>query len=224
MSYTAQIEAQYLAARTNWKEDHRIRVHRAISWLKASEKYAGEDIDVAFLAAVNAANACWAVNRAKDRESIDHLVEQLRGTESLKKITMMLASKEGTEWANMMIGNKYFYPEYAEYVRGEMSEDAWLNQATKNHEKAQNAFDRKHFDTVLAVVLKQLVSQRAQVAHGYTTYESSANRKPLKMTTTMLAKIVGQILLEMIKSPQKDWGDMPYLFKDEKYKGTFKKA
>ena len=121
MSYTSKIETQYLATRTNWNEGLRVRVHRAISWLKASEKYAGNDVDVAFLATVNAANACWADNQGKDREGIAELVKRLRGTEALKKIWMILASKEGSEWTDMLIGNKYLYWEYANFCAARLT-------------------------------------------------------------------------------------------------------
>jgi len=224
MSFVNKIEAQYLDERTNWKEGHRLRVHRAISWLKASEKYATSDVDFAFLATVNSANACWAVNRFKDRESIENLVKELQGSESLKKIESLMKSKEGNEWIIMLIGNNYLYPEYSNYLRGELSEDAWKRKAKTNIGYAKLAFEQRRYDKVLDICLKQCVSQRAQVAHGYSTYGSSANRRPLQLTTTVLSKIVGQILLEMIRSPEKDWGNVPYLVKDEKYRTAFKNA
>ena len=34
-----QIEEAYREGRDNWDEDHRIPVHRAISWPKSAEKY-----------------------------------------------------------------------------------------------------------------------------------------------------------------------------------------
>jgi hypothetical protein len=223
VSYTSKIETQYLAQRTNWNEGLRVRVHRAISWLKASEKYAGNDVDVAFLSTVNAANACWADNQGKDRDGIAELVKRLRGTEALKKIWMILASKEGSEWTDMLIGNKYLYWEYAEFLRGELDEEQWEEKALRNYKNAQQAAREKRFDYLLRFCLSQCVSQRGQIAHGFSTYESSANRKPLKLTTTVLPKIVGQILLEMMKSPDKDWGVTPWLYQDEKYKGAFKR-
>jgi len=223
MSHIDKIETQYLEKRTNWDEGLRVRVHRAISWLKASEKYSQDDIDVAFLAAVNAANACWADNRGNDRDGIAELVKRLRNTESLKKITMLLASNEGTEWMNMLIGNKYLYWEYAEHLRAELDEEQWEHKALRNYKNAKTAMSEKRYDYLLRLCLSQCVSQRGQVAHGFSTYESSANRKPLKLTASMLRKIVGQILYEMIKNPTKDWGVTPWLYQDEKYKGAFKR-
>ena len=53
-----KIEEAYRENRDSWNEDHRIRVHRAVSWLKSADKYQ-DDPDICFMSAVNAANACW---------------------------------------------------------------------------------------------------------------------------------------------------------------------
>ena len=69
-------------------------------------------------------------NRGNDRDGIGELVKRLRNTESLKKITMLLASKEGTEWMNMLIGNKYLYWEYAEHLSGRNRRERMGAQST----------------------------------------------------------------------------------------------
>ena len=74
-----QIEEAYRENRDSWNEDHRIRVHRAISWLKSADKYQ-DDPDICFMSAVNAANACWGRPMTHDKDAITMLCKNLEGT------------------------------------------------------------------------------------------------------------------------------------------------
>lgn len=217
-----ELEALYLDERGKWDEEFRIRVHRAISWLKASEKYADSDIDMSFLGAMNATNACWSDNKGKDRDGITDMVGLLRGTDSLKQIhKLVMNSGEGKEWSVMLINNEHLYAEYVEYLRGKASEHEYKERIRKNQESALWALKNHKFDQILTRCLSQCVSLRSQVAHGFSTYESSANRRPLELTASMLRKITLHIIHEMIKSPKKNWGETPWLYPNEKYEGAF---
>ena len=43
-------------------ENHAIRLHRAISWLRCAEKYSDKDEDIAVIALWIAFNSCYAID------------------------------------------------------------------------------------------------------------------------------------------------------------------
>ena len=206
-----KLEENYRAKRDRWTEDHRIRVHRAISWLKSAEKYK-DDPDICFMSAVNAANACWGRPMTHDKDAIKKMCEQLERTPSLKKIHDAFRSAEGQKWFIILINNKHLYWQYWRFIQGEINEDEFNIKANGFRRYALKAMKEQRYDYLLKSVLHQALSIRGQVFHGFTTYESSANREVLELSAKMFQKLIGIIVSEMIASPDKDWGTVPWTF------------
>ena len=77
---------------------------------------------------------------------------------------------------------------------------------------AIKAINEQRYDYLLKSVLHQALAIRGQVFHGFTTYESSANREVLELSALMFRKLISVIVSEMIASPDKDWGTVPWTF------------
>ena len=218
-----QIEEAYRENRDSWNEDHRIRVHRAISWLKSADKYQ-DDPDICFMSAVNAANACWGRPMTHDKDAITMLCKNLEGSGALKKIHSAFRSAEGQRWLMILISNKHLYWQYWRFLQGEIDEHEFNVKASGFKRYAIKAINEQRYDYLLKSVLHQALAIRGQVFHGFTTYESSANREVLELSALMFRKLISVIVSEMIASPDKDWGTVPWTFGTDKQEHNIKKV
>ena len=206
-----ELEALYKQQRKRWTEEHRIRVHRAVSWLKSADKYS-DDPNIAFFSTMNAANACWGGLMEKDPESIVRLGKNLEGTKAMKSVESIFRSADGSKWLTMLAENKHLYWQYWRYLEGEMDLSAFNEKARYIKGYMVKAIKTGKYAYLLRTALQQCLALRAQVFHGFSTYDSKANKEALTLTARVLRKITSAIVLEMIQNPEKDWGRVPWTF------------
>ncbi len=209
-----QLEARYKQERKRWTEEHRIRVHRAVSWLKSADKYS-DDPNIAFFSTMNAANACWGGLMEKDPESIVRLGKNLEGTKAMKSVESIFRSADGSKWLTMLLENKHLYWQYWRYLEGEMDLSAFNQKAASSKQYAIKAIKTGKYAFLLKSSLMQCLALRGQVFHGFSTYDSKANKEALTLTAKVMRKITSALVLEMIQNPDKDWGRVPWTFGEE---------
>lgn len=209
---TAEIDEAYREKRDGWEENLRIRVHRSVSWLKSAEKYS-DDVDIEFMSCVNAINALWGIQMMADKDAIKRLCKILseNGTSS-KRIASAFSSAEGSQWLQMLINNKHLYWQYWMFLNGEMNENEFKVKARNFKAYALKAIETRKYEYLLSSALHQVIALRGQVFHGFTTYQSKANREILQLSSKMLRKFTGIILSEMMDKPNIDWGQTPWTF------------
>ena len=211
-----ELEALYKSKRSKWDESHRIRVHRAISWMKNAEKYI-DDPDVSFMGALNAMNALWGQLGVNDRDAVEALADNLRGTSAEKEIKNLYGSREAQKWLGMLIGNKHLYWQYWRYLQGEMSEDEYKKKAQAYRSYAMRSVKDGKYLYLLKATMTQAVVLRSQVFHGFTSYESRDNRDIIALTAKMMRKLAIIVATAQIEEPNRDWGITPWTFgKDQK--------
>ena len=220
-----ELEAKYKKNRRSWNEDHRIRVHRAISWLKSSEKYS-TDPDIAFMGALNAMNALWGQLHVKDKEAVHKLSVNLTGTSAMKEIVNIFRTQQGQRWLTMLVDNKHLYWQYWVYLQGDMDETQYKRASANHRQQALRAIREQKYSWLLKSVMEQAVVLRSQVFHGFTTYDSKVNREIISLTALMMRKIGIIIANAQIDEPRRDWGITPWTFgsepKPQKQRSTLK--
>lgn len=210
-----ELEEKYKKHRDAWEEEHRIRIHRAISWLKSSVKYI-EDRDIAFIGTLNAMNACWGQLGVNDKDAIEKLANNLHGTEAMKQITNLYRTRDGDRWLRGLIENKYLYWQYWRYLQGEMDETRFLQQARSHRSYARGALESGNYKWLLKATMTQTVVLRSQVFHGFTTYHSEQNKEVITLTAKMMRKLAIIVINAMIDEPNRDWGTTPWTFGNPK--------
>ena len=93
-----------------------------------------------------------------------------------------------------------------------MDLSAFNLKAASAKQYALKAIKTGKYAFLLKSSLMQCLALRGQVFHGFSTYDSKANKEALTLTARVLRKITSAIVLEMIQNPEKDWGRVPWTF------------
>ena len=191
-------------------ETLKIRLHRAISWLKSAEKQA-ENLDMKFISLWISFNACYAV----DLNGISTKSEKAK----LRDFTSSLVDFDRTRLYNLfwekysgpvkvLIENKFVFEKFWEYTRGE-SQDYQI-AFNKSIETATNCLSKQNIEGLLEIVLERLYTLRNQIIHGGATYNSKLNRSQLRDACNIIQLLVPIIIDIMLENGEHDWGEIAY--------------
>lgn len=239
MSYNIQdLTTHYHEHRDTYPEPFRLRIHRALSWLKRAERDDGEwmceslgkaaqhaklpwdrlpeDWDIRFIALWVAFNAAYANEIdgrqiSADKHDLRTFLQklcQLDNEQQLQKIVWDTFSGS----IRVFLDNPYVFQAFWDYQNGKTNRAAWEENFTAAKRKAQAALLNQDTATVLLIIFERLYTLRNQIIHGGATYNSSANRHQLKEACAILGGIVPVILHIMMSHPDQDWGKPFYPF------------
>ena len=194
----------------NLTETLTIRLHRAISWLKSSEKQE-ENLDMKFLSLWIAFNACYAV----DLNGITSKPERAK----LRDFTSSLVQFDRTRLYNLfwekysgpvrvLIENKFVFEKFWEYNRGEI--DDYITAFNKSKSTALNCLSKENIEGLLEIVLERLYTLRNSLVHGGSTHNSKLNRAQLRDACNILQLLLPIIIDIMLENGEHDWGKIPY--------------
>lgn len=188
-----------------------LRIHRAISWIKAAEQ--AQDEDTKFIHYWIAFNSAYAGDTEDFRLSEK---EQHRGffrtlTESDADSLLYAAIWQSYPQAiRVLLENQYVFEPFWDYKRGLISEEDWLNRFYKSKNWALTALSKKNTEAVLVVIFHRLYTLRNQLIHGGATWNSSVNREQLRDGLNILKTIVPLVVLIIMDNHRKDWGSVRY--------------
>lgn len=190
----------YLHNRQQYAEPFRLRIHRALSWLKKAASSA-EDWDIQFITLWIAFNAAYAKeteygNSSPDREGFRQFIQAVCHLDSEHKIYHLVWNTFSGSLKSLL-DNPYAFKAFWDYHNGSISELAWQEQFSSARKKAYAALASKDTDTVLAIVFDRLYTIRNQLIHGGATYGSSVNRQQLKSGCAILGTCIPAILMIM---------------------------
>lgn len=192
-------------------QNDKIRLHRAISWVKCAEEHS-HNPDIKFITLWIAFNACYAIDEAHldaftEKDHFKEFIKKLVNHDSEKLFFNILWNKFSGP-IRLLIENKYAYKYF------------WVAQREKNMdwEKSFNSAIRKvgehlasqEVDKLVEVVLDRLYTVRNQLLHGGATYNSKVNRSQVKDAGNILAFLVPVIIYTMITHIDDDWGLIKY--------------
>ena len=192
-------------------ENDRIRIHRAISWLKCAEEQE-DNPDLKFISLWIAFNACYAENELNDFS----LTERQRFTDFISKLVkhdqeefiFELLWHKFSGPIRLLIDNKYAYKLFWD---AEHNNDIdWQNRFEQSKIDSWKYLSNQEVARFLEVVLDRLYTVRNQLLHGGATYQSKVNRSQVKDATQILDFLIPIIIDIMIRNIDDDWGEINY--------------
>jgi hypothetical protein len=192
-------------------ESTRIRIHRALSWLKCAED-CGENIDLKFISLWISFNAGYAGQNTGDyalteEQHFKDFVNRLIELDHSKIIFDLLWDKFSGP-VRLLIENKFAFKTFWSAQLNEAIN--WENQFKRSNAKALNYLSGQRVAELLAVVLDRLYTVRNQLIHGNATYQSYVNRAQVKDAVSILSFLIPVMLGIMIEHGSEDWGEINY--------------
>ncbi len=210
----------YKETRNSCDESFRIRIHRALSWMKKAEVLPKEDIDLKFISLWIAFNCSYGKELSQEGyfgEKVGYrdflsVISDLDEEKLLDKILWDRFSKS----IKTLLENKFTYQPYWNYYNGDESAADWEFTFQNYNKKALNALMSQNTALVLSIVFDRLYTIRNQLFHGGATRNSKANRLQLHDGCEILSEIMPAVITIMLNHHDRDWGRAYYPYvKDE---------
>jgi len=208
-SYSLKVRLKQLNESKN--ENDRIRIHRAISWLKCSEEQ-NDNPDLKFISLWIAFNACYAdsdnadyslTERKRFKEFISKLIEHDK-----EKLIFNLLWDKFSGSVRLLIENKYTFKLFWDANRDKSIR--WESDFNRSKSDSWNYLARQEVDKLLEIVLDRLYTVRNQLLHGGATYQSKVNRAQVKDAGRILQYLIPIVVDIMITNIDDDWGEINY--------------
>ena len=206
------LKQHHREVRKEHPESLKLRVHRALSWLKAAEEC--NQIDQKLLLLWISFNAVYA---QEDEENLS-LGEREKFKEFLGKLVRL--DKEnlihGIVWKNysgkirLFIDNPYVTRWFWDYRNGRMTEKDWERKFEQSKRDAMRTLATRNTVVFLGILFDRLYVLRNQLMHGGATWKSSTNRTQVRDGVNVLAELVPAIIHLTIEHPNEDWGEPCY--------------
>lgn len=192
-------------------QDHAIRLHRAISWLKAAEDQDAIP-DLRFISYWVSFNSCYAADlpdhgNSSERERYIAFTERLARLDTEQRLAKLLWHKFSGA-VRILISNQYVYGPFWDYQRGKKKD--WKKSFAAAETAAQRYLAKHNVSGLLQIVLGRLYTLRNQLLHGGATYKSKLNRSQVKDGANILGFILPVIIDIMLQHPEEDWGTINY--------------
>jgi hypothetical protein len=196
---------------TEFGEIHTIRIHRAISWLKAAEENENT-LDLKFICLWISCNSLYAIDniqfeKMKERERFADFVDRLVELDIENRLYNALWNKF-SQPIRLLVDNQFVYEPYWNYVRGDIFE--WEKGFKKQQKDAYIALSEKNVGFLFRIILDRLYALRNQLIHGGSTFKSKVNRFQVKDGISILSFVLPIMIDIMLDNPQENWGMIYY--------------
>jgi hypothetical protein len=209
---TAQnLQRKLKALQGQFSEVYSIRLHRAISWIKAAEEQE-KNQDLRLICLWVATNSLYAMDEARfeamaERERFADFVDRLVELDTEERLYNLLWNKFSGP-VRMLVENKYVYSPFWDFQRGEARD--WERGFERSIADANQALSKKNVNYLLRIVLDRLYVLRNQLVHGGATYKSKINRFQVRDGGNLLMTILPVIIEIMMNHQQEEWGRIYY--------------
>ena len=186
-----------------------IRVHRALSWVKAANE--SGQLDTKFIFLWIAFNAIYAreMDPAEDFSEKGLFCSFLKRLESLDADSLVF----GIVWQNysgkirLFIDNPYVSRPFWDFHTGRISEEEWKRKFDRSCRAAKHALAVKDTVTFTSILFERLYMLRNQLIHGGATWNSKVNRAQVRDGSRILEQIVPATICIVMENPAEPWGD-----------------
>lgn len=220
----ANLENRYKQERDAFPEPFRLRIHRALSWLKQAESHAHTlpqgNLDWQFICLWIAFNAAYAQDldhnaTPAERTSFRTFLQTVCRLDKEKQLYDLVWNKFSGS-IRLLLNNQYVFQPFWDFHNGKTSEAAWQDAFESSKRQAARALAEQDTDAVLAILFDRLYTLRNQMVHGGATCGSSANRAQLKDGCAFLSECIAVLLDIMLQHPaHSEWGKPFYPFVKE---------
>jgi len=195
--------------RETMSQDHAIRLHRAVSWLRCAEQYADTDEDVGFVALWIAFNSCYSADDGFNhtfRSDFEVFAQKLVARDVGQQIyTTLWMNYSG--FIRVLIDNRHVYQPFWESQRN--GDDRWEASFNQNRKFALRALANNDVPRLLSIVMERLYVLRNQIVHGGSTWQSGVNREQVRDGKRVLLELV-PLFIELMFDESEDWGKIFY--------------
>ncbi len=208
-----ELKQQLRACRDTVSQAHATRLHRALSWLKASAEQ-DNNLDMQLISLWVSFNACYAVDEGGSESLAEHfafqrLVEKLVKHDTHKQIYACLWETYSGP-VKSLIKNPYVYAGFWVAKRKDKNSEGWQGDFERQSVAALNSLSRQQVPELLSIVLDRLYVLRNQLLHGGATYQSKVNRQQVQDGVALLGSLVPTVIQIMLDAPDENWGDIYY--------------
>jgi hypothetical protein len=212
MSGRAAPLKEKLKQRESVFEEHtRIRIHRAISWLKRADAET-EDADARFIFLWISFNAAYAQElglEQTERELLRAFLSRHVAADAARRLHALLFEKYSGP-VRVLIDNHFVFEPFWRAVREHDASESWKASFSASQKAAMRAVMGMDTLTVLSVVFDRLYVLRNQLVHGGSTWNGRVNRRQVADGASLLYDLVPVLLACMIDNPELDWGPIAY--------------
>jgi len=203
-----KLKARHRELRDTLPENVVLRVHRALSWLKAADET--DQLDAKFIFLWIAFNAVYAQEIKAGGEFSekgafqDFLARLIRIDDNDMLYDIVWANFSGK--IRLFIDNRYVSHQFWNFQNGCLSATEWKRRFDGSCRAAQIALTSKDTATFTGILFDRLYMLRNQLMHGGATWESNVNRAQVQDGARILADLVPAIIHLVLENPNEEWG------------------
>jgi len=193
------------------RESSKVRLHRAVSWLRRAEQER-DDLDAQFIFLWVAFNAAYAREfgfEQSERDQLKQFLTLLLSVDAGKRLHRV-AFDQFTGPIRTLVENKFVFEPFWRALRDHDSSSQWEEQFAGSKRVALKSIMNGQTDTVLSIVCDRLYVLRNQLIHGGATWNSGVNRAQVKDGAHILLALVPIIIDLMLDHPEVDFGSIAY--------------
>ncbi|MDF7806099.1 HEPN domain-containing protein [Pontiellaceae bacterium B12219] len=202
------LKSRHREIRDGQPEAIRLRIHRALSWLKAAEQ--SDQADTRFIFLWITFNSIYAQEfNAHETFGEKGLLNRFLG-QLVKLDAENLIHK--IAWDNysgkirLFIDNPYCSRYFWNFHNGRLTEEQWKKKFEQSRRDAQRALAIKDTTIFCTILFDRLYVLRNQLMHGGATWKSDINRAQVKDGTRILEQIIPAMIYIMMENADEEWG------------------
>lgn len=189
----------------------RVRIHRAISWLRRAEAET-KDQDARFIFLWISFNSAYAQEfgfEQPERDLLREFLMRLLKADSGKTLHA-LVFKKFTGAVRTLIENKFVFEPFWRALREHDSSGRWEQRFERDKKAALKAVMDGDTLTVLGVIFDRLYVLRNQLVHGGATWNSKVNRQQVGDGAKLLDWLLPATIGLMLDNPEVEWGGIGF--------------
>lgn len=207
------LKQRHRLERENQPADIRLRIHRALSWLKRAEM-SQDDLDGQFIFLWISFNSAYSNltdpdNRKPERTTFEHFLSQVCELDRDNAIYQVIW-KEFPKSIRVLLSNKYVFQPFWDFHNGFIPEEQWIQRFDKANQDVNFALSKNNTGWVLSIVFSRLYTLRNQILHGGATWNSQVNRDQMRDAVAILSKLIPLIIKTLMDNPNQFIGEAVY--------------
>jgi len=206
-----ELKARLKQVEDQHTEPSRVRLHRAISWLKRAEQER-KDLDARFIFLWVAFNAAYASEFGFEKSERDKLHQFLATLVAVDrdKALHRVVFNDFTGPIRTLIGNRFVFEPFWKALREHDGSGRWEKRFATHNKAAMRYLLDGRTDAVLAIVFDRLYVLRNQLVHGGATWNSGVNREQVRDGAHILMALIPAIIERMLDHPELDLGEIAF--------------
>lgn len=212
------LKERHREIRGPWTREFNVRIHRALSWLRAAEDET-KDADVKFILLWIGFNAAYAntinVKSKTAREEFNEFFRIMAELDKYKLLYSLVWDRWDYE-IRSLLRNKFIFKSFWDNYNGFSANQNYTTGFKKANQAVGQALNDKDTSTMLMILFERLYVLRNQIVHGGSTWASEKNRDQVHDGVQVLSNLLPLFISIMMDNPNRDWGKVFYPPVDEK--------